>query len=724
MHLGLGTLLKNGEYKIEKILGQGGFGITYQAEQISLGRKVALKEFFMSDLCNRDSGSSNVSVGSVGSRKLVERFRQKFIKEARMIATLSNAHIISIYDIFEENGTAYYAMEYLEGKSLAAVVNEKGALLEADAVKYIYQVADALAEIHSHNLLHLDVKPANIMLNNKGEAVLIDFGISKHYDENGVQTSSALIGTSEGFAPIEQYEAGALANFTPATDVYALGATLFFLITGQRPPKAGDVMNDGLPVLLEGFSTQIRNAVELAMRPRRKDRPQNVEEFLGNLTAIHSNDNPEVTMLDDSINKYDVKDSVKSCVVDVEKKNRNGRKVILVVLLLLACGISAVYYYFGNNDARVTPVGSNVAKKSVTDGDSQRDLPDVKDNSIYDEVLNPDYVPIINEYGKWGFVDRNCKEVIPCKYDAVEVFIEGMARVKSDGKIGFIDAEGNQIVKCQYGYASAFSNGLAVVCDGDRKTDGRYGFVDRTGKEVIKCQYEKAYPFQEGVALVQNGGKWGLIDMKGNALVDFVYDEACDFSEGMASVKRYGVWGYIDKTGENVISCQFDEANDFSEGMAVVKNDYGYYFIDTTGKNAIGHEYDYAYCFSSGMALVRNNDKDFFIDKTGKKKTYEYYHVGFFHEGLAVVETEEDKYGFIDKDGNEIVSCKYDYAEPFSEGMAIVESDGKYGFVNTEGDEVVECIYDAANDFSEGLARVNLDGKEFFIDKDGKTYIK
>ena len=242
MHLPIGTFLKNGDYRIEKILGQGGFGITYLAEQISLGRKVAVKEFFMQEHCNRSDGNSDVSIGSLGSRRLVERFRKKFIKEARMIATFHNVHIISIYDVFEENNTAYYVMEYVDGGSLADKVSLNGPLCEETAISYVRQIADALAEVHSRNLLHLDIKPANVMFNGRGEVVLIDFGVSKHYDEGGFQTSSAAIGTSEGYAPLEQYESGALDSFTPATDIYALGATLFYMLTAQHPPKAGDVI--------------------------------------------------------------------------------------------------------------------------------------------------------------------------------------------------------------------------------------------------------------------------------------------------------------------------------------------------------------------------------------------------------------------------------------------------------------------------------------------------
>lgn len=281
MELNTGKELQNGKYRILGILGQGGFGITYLAEQTSLGRKVAIKEFFMKDLCNRDETSSFVSVPSLGSKDLVERFKQKFLKEARLIASFGNSHIIKIYDVFEENGTAYYVMEYLEGKSLKVLVDENGALPEELAVKYICQVGKALKEVHASNLLHLDVKPANIMLGKNGNAVLIDFGISKHYDESGSQTSSAGIGISEGYAPLEQYEAGALKTFTPVTDIYALGATLFFLLTGTRPPKASEVMNFGLPELPESISSSVRSAVETAMQPAIARRPQSVEEFLG-----------------------------------------------------------------------------------------------------------------------------------------------------------------------------------------------------------------------------------------------------------------------------------------------------------------------------------------------------------------------------------------------------------------------------------------------------------
>ncbi len=279
MNLQEGSLLQGGRYRIEKVLGQGGFGITYSGYQTNLEAKVAIKEFFMKDLCNRDATTSQVSVGSVGSRETVETFRQKFLKEARNIFRLKHKHIISVIDVFEENGTAYYVMEHVGGGSLAGKVLH-GALPEEDAVRYTRQVADALDFVHSKRMMHLDVKPANILLDDNDNAVLIDFGLAKQYDIEGHQTSSTPVGISHGYAPLEQYKRGGVSTFSPATDIYSLGATLFKLVTGITPPEASDVNDEGLPVLPSDISAPVRRAIEAAMQPRRKDRPQSVEEFL------------------------------------------------------------------------------------------------------------------------------------------------------------------------------------------------------------------------------------------------------------------------------------------------------------------------------------------------------------------------------------------------------------------------------------------------------------
>ena len=279
------TLLQGGRYKIINTLGQGGFGITYLALQTVLDRQVAIKEFFMKDLCNRDEVTSHVSVVSNGSIEMVDRFKTKFLKEARNIARLNHPNIIRILDVFEENGTAYYVMEYAEGGSLADKVKRCGALSESEAVRYILQIADALSYIHEQKMNHLDIKPANIMLNEKDDAILIDFGTSKQYDvDNGNQTSTTPIGVSHGYAPIEQYNVGGVNQFFPQTDIYSLGATLYKLVTTLTPPQACEILNDGLPELPVHLSNETRLAIKSAMEVRKLDRPKDISYFVNILT--------------------------------------------------------------------------------------------------------------------------------------------------------------------------------------------------------------------------------------------------------------------------------------------------------------------------------------------------------------------------------------------------------------------------------------------------------
>ena len=156
----------------------------------------------MKEYCDRETTTSSVIINSQGSKELVASFRKKFIKEAQMIAELRNKHTINIIDIFEERETAYYVMEYIAGGSLKDLVEKNGALPEDKALPLIYQIADALDYIHKRNITHLDVKPSNILLDEDQNAILIDFGISKHYDQEGGQTSNTPVGISKGFTPV------------------------------------------------------------------------------------------------------------------------------------------------------------------------------------------------------------------------------------------------------------------------------------------------------------------------------------------------------------------------------------------------------------------------------------------------------------------------------------------------------------------------------------------
>ena len=294
MQLQPGTYLQGDKYRIIRALGSGGFGITYLAEHELAERKVCIKEFFPKEFFNRNEDSRSISLGSQGSAKIMDAYKAKFIKEAKTIARLKHPNIIHIHDVFEENNTAYYVMEYIEGESLSDLVKRSGALVEAEAVRYIRSVAEALGYIHERKIMHLDVKPANVMLNSEDDqVVVIDFGLSKQYDEEGHQTSSTPVGISAGFAPMEQYQQGGVKEFSPETDIYSLGATLYYLVTGQVPPQAVCVADEGLPELPAHLSSGVRNAIERSMTFQRKHRPHSAKEFL----ALLEDNTPEVVVI-------------------------------------------------------------------------------------------------------------------------------------------------------------------------------------------------------------------------------------------------------------------------------------------------------------------------------------------------------------------------------------------------------------------------------------------
>ena len=294
MHLPNNTLLQGGKYKIVRFISSGGFGCTYEAEHILLKKKVAIKEFFVKDFCNRDETTSQISVGITSKTALVSKLKSKFIAEAQSLCSLEHPNIVHVFDVFEENGTAYYVMDYIDGLSLNDLVKNNGPMAEQKAVGYIMQVADALKYVHSQNRLHLDIKPGNIMVDENDKAILIDFGASKQYDEEGGENTSTLLGKTPGYAPLEQM-GNDVVKFLPSTDIYALGATLYKLLTGNTPPSASLLASgETLDAMPSSISEGTRNAITMSMQTNKMKRPQNIDEF----EKLLSGDSDESTQID------------------------------------------------------------------------------------------------------------------------------------------------------------------------------------------------------------------------------------------------------------------------------------------------------------------------------------------------------------------------------------------------------------------------------------------
>lgn len=277
--LPVGTLLHGGDYRIERHLASGGFGNTYEATHLGLNERVAIKELFLKGICNR-AADGGVTITVAENQRLYSSQLAKFKKEALRLRQLNNRHIVRVLNYFEENGTAYYVMDFLKGESLSARMKRTGRPLTEQEVRYwLPQVLDALKESHSRNIWHLDIKPGNIMVNEEGEAVLIDFGASKQVsmeDSEKATTSTANCYTP-GYAPSELTE-GAVDKFGPFTDMYSLGATLYNLLTRQSPPSPSVVMEEGLPPYAVLVSEAMKKLIEWMMLYARAQRPQSVDE--------------------------------------------------------------------------------------------------------------------------------------------------------------------------------------------------------------------------------------------------------------------------------------------------------------------------------------------------------------------------------------------------------------------------------------------------------------
>lgn len=269
-------------YTIENVLGSGGFGITYCAsfktrlQNLNVKASVAIKEHFPAADCERDNHTQSITFSRTAAAR-VNQSLHDFISEANCLKNLAGKHpnIVNVNEVFEANNTAYYVMDYLEGESLKEYVAANGPLTPEQTIALMGPVVDAVAMLHRNNFTHLDIKPANIMLTSADgilKPVVIDFGMAKHYNSDGSATSTVQSGGfSDGYAPVEQY--AGIMTFSPAVDVYALGATMLFCLTGNTPPRAVALTRQELSRLIPaGAPKELRNIILSAMTFQASDR--------------------------------------------------------------------------------------------------------------------------------------------------------------------------------------------------------------------------------------------------------------------------------------------------------------------------------------------------------------------------------------------------------------------------------------------------------------------
>ena len=284
--LPVGTVLKK-RYCIGEVLGKGGFGVTYKAFDTVDSKIVAVKEYYPSGLVHRDTGTTQISVSSKQYEDNFKVGADKFFEEAKMVSRFNgNPNIVNVYEFFYENGTVYFAMEYLDGVDLKHFVKERGGKLPQENVLYIANIiTDALLIAHSMNVLHRDISPDNIFILNNGEVKLIDFGAARQVLAEQSKSISVIL--KQGFAPLEQYQRRGKQG--PWTDIYALGATLYYVLTGKMPDEVTERLDfpDIGSADEYGVDPDFWEIIRKCMEVRAADRYQTVFELKEKLNALH-----------------------------------------------------------------------------------------------------------------------------------------------------------------------------------------------------------------------------------------------------------------------------------------------------------------------------------------------------------------------------------------------------------------------------------------------------
>ena len=322
--LSSGIHLLDGVYQVNRVLGQGGFGITYQGVDTRLNRPVALKEFFPEG-CWRE-GTTVVSAGR-WTVKTYSDAKQKFLQEGQTLGRFNHPGIVRVFYYFEENNTAYMVMEYLQGRSLADLLKQRGGKLsQSEALQYIQKICQGLEVLHRSQFLHRDLKPDNIMLTKDNRVVLIDFGAARDFTSRDSKRFTAMF--TPGYAPLEQY--GQALKFGTFTDIYALGATLYHLLTGVVPPsaveRAAGIELKPICQINPEISPHISLAVNQAMAMEVTERTKSVKEFLNVLRISNSNSVSlvEQTFYESSQDPWNAFESPKSSPTNYNKQNRSN----------------------------------------------------------------------------------------------------------------------------------------------------------------------------------------------------------------------------------------------------------------------------------------------------------------------------------------------------------------------------------------------------------------
>jgi serine/threonine protein kinase len=333
----------NGEYKILQVLGQGGFGITYLAQDINLGHKVVIKEFLPQSMAARDQSHYTVSPYREED-SVYKHLMKRFINEARLLVKIRHPNVVKVTRLFESNDTAYFVMDYEEGETLEDYLKRNNRLEETDIIAIVMPILEGAKYIHKKGVLHRDIAPDNIYLKSNGMPMLIDFGAARNAIAQKSQTLSAI--AKDGYSPPEQYTPNTDQN--AATDIYALGAVMYRMITGNKPANATqrqmallkgemDPIGDLVANYQNKYSKAFLQAVMQALNIQQEKRPQTIEALQKAIAG-------EVIANDSNNGKRK----------DGQDTGGNGRGWVVGFLATLVI-VGVVGYFVQNSQAKADP---------------------------------------------------------------------------------------------------------------------------------------------------------------------------------------------------------------------------------------------------------------------------------------------------------------------------------------------------------------------------------